>query len=269
MENEQLKTLLLNTDFFQSSYDARILAYLIGQTTPVTVKSIAKETGFPDSKIYPALKQLSTHDLVVQNTKIRPHQYFFNNPEKLEEFLVDKKKELAAHIDELIDSIMDETFLLWDPKEPKLGNVAYLFHDSEIPSQIIRILKNCKSDAFLLLSNQAVQYIDRILPLLEELLVQGRRVNLAYPLQSQQGGELRALASKFTNLKVKQSLWLGNSYIVRDKSILLNITHRKLGDVAILTNDELLVTNISECWFDDSCCVTPSQSGIKLETNIS
>lgn len=248
-----LLELLSQTGYFQSIHETKVLAHLIRNPLKDSVKDICDETGLPDSKVYPALKQLVNLGLIFKDPSHRPARYCFTDPRSLEEFLDQNLDQEMETRKTGISQINEQVVNSWNPDEPELGPVAYLYRGNSIFNEILRIMKNTKEKIVLILSESFEPYIQTIVSEVPKLTSRGIKVELAIP-QSLTSGLEEFIESAEKLLKVKTSLTLANSYIVRDQKTMLNIIHRKQESVAMLTNDQLLVEYIDSCWNNTSCC---------------
>ncbi len=248
-----LLDLLNQTGYFQSIHETKVLTHLIRNPLKDSVKDICDETGLPDSKVYPALKQLVNIGLIFKDSSNRPSKYAFTNPRSLEDFLNQNISQEMETRKNGISEINQQVINLWNPDEPELGPIAYLYRGNSIFNEILRIMKNTKEKIVLILSESFEPYIQTLISEIPKLTSRGIKVELALP-QSLTSGLEDFIESAENLLKVKSSLTLANSYIVRDQKTMLNIIHRRQESVAMLTNDQLLVEYIDSCWNNTSCC---------------
>ncbi|MHA2169296.1 MAG: TrmB family transcriptional regulator [Candidatus Kariarchaeaceae archaeon] len=261
---QALMSKLYATEFF-SLQESRILAHLVVNPSLNTVKEICNELGIPDSKVYPALKILEEEELVYRNTSQRPARYLPPDPQKITEFLEDALTRVHHEKSQLIQEIDKQVSALWNPDEPSLGQIAYLFKGEAIKTEIRRMFKHIKHKVLLLLSPSSFQYSQLIEKEIQKCLNNGIKVEFAFPSQPQFAKVFQKLENlNNPRLQVKESIYSVGSYIVRDGNTMLNIMHRDRGDVALLTNDPLLVENIDGCFSDTSCCIPENPYDIQL-----
>ncbi|MHA2029855.1 MAG: TrmB family transcriptional regulator [Candidatus Kariarchaeaceae archaeon] len=252
-----LSDLLSETGYFQSIHEVKVLTHLVRNPLKDTVKDICDETGLPDSKVYPALKQLVDLGLILKDTSHRPARYSFTEPSALEDYLqhhFDKEMEQRKNG---ISKINEQIVNLWNPGEPELGPVAYLYRGNAIYNEILRIMKNTKEKIVLILSDSFEPYFETLMAEIPKLSKRDVRIELAVPASLVKGNE-EFITSGDKLMKVKSSLTIANSYIVRDQTTMLNIIHRRQESVAMLTNDQLLVEYIDSCWNNTACCTSPN-----------
>lgn len=116
----------------------------------------------------------------------------------------------------------------------------------------------------MLLSDKSIRYLPTIIQLLNKLIKNGVNIQIALPTDTG-WEELHHIlnASSDAKIEIKQSYWVDGSYVIRDRTVMMNIMHSK-DDVAMVTNDDLLVSNIRACWQNTSCC---SPDLVELELN--
>jgi sugar-specific transcriptional regulator TrmB len=232
-----------------------------------SVKEICNELGIPDSKVYPALKKLEEDDLIYRSSSQRPARYIAPEPQRFSEYLETATKKLYDDKLQLLKEIDKQVGNLWDPDEPSLGQIAYLFKGNAINGEIRRMFKHAKNKMMLLVAPSSLKYAETIEREVIKLIDKEVRVELAFPSQVEfleSFEKLQELDNNF--LKVKESISEISTYIVRDGDTMLNITHRDRGDVALLTNDPLLVDYIDGCWNNTACCTVKSPYGeVKLD----
>lgn len=245
-----------NVDFFNSVYDVRVLSYLIWYQKPATAKEISKYLEIPDSKVYPALNWLEENSMISKVSNARPNRYYFSDPYQLEKYLTDAIDSYAETKRKEINEIISSVTTIWDPDEPELGNIAYLFRGDDIHRELLKICNHPKKSIRFLISPSFLQYISTLRITLENLVQEDVQINISIPNQIEFREPLQQLIQAYPHkIKVKQTVYRGNSYVIRDDATMLSISHQLKGDVAILTNDELMVSNISQCWKDTNCCV--------------
>ncbi|MCE7736720.1 MAG: winged helix DNA-binding protein [Candidatus Heimdallarchaeota archaeon] len=249
-----LSELLSQTGFFQSIHDVKVLTHIVKNPLKDTVKDICDETGLPDSKVYPALNHLKELGLVLKDSSHRPARYSFTDPQALKEFLQSNFDLEVENRKKGISLINKQIVNLWNSDEPELGQVAYLYRGNAIYDEILRIMKNSRDKIVLILSESFEPFLETIISEIPKLTARGVKVELAIPNGLTTGLE-NFIGSPENLLKLKVSVTLSNSYIVRDGKTMLNIIHRREESVAMLTNDKLLVKYIASCWNDTSCCI--------------
>lgn len=262
-----LSQLFHDFQMFESSAVERVLAFLITAGGFSTAKEIADGISLPDSKIYPALKFIEEKNLIGRDSTVRPNKFYFKDPYEVEKLLNSELQTRIERMKHIAEEIMKNVEIAWRPQERKLDNIAHIFHDQEIPKEIWRILKLVDNDVFVLLSsnmkkNQLLKILDKVV----DIANKGRKIDIALPPQKVDESKINEM-NTYENIRIRESIWTGNSYIVRDKTIMLNIMHNAVGEVAILTNDRLLVRNILDCWKDQNCCV--QKKHYELEFKIS
>lgn len=249
-----LSELLSQTGFFQSIHDVKVLTHLVKNHLKDTVKDICDETGLPDSKVYPALNHLKDLGLVLKDSSHRPARYSFTDPQALKGFLQSQYDREIENRKKGIVLINKQIVNLWNSDEPELGQVAYLYRGNAIYDEILRIMKNSREKIVLILSDNFEPFLETIISEIPKLTARGVKVELAIPkaLTAELGDFIQSAEPL---LKLKVSLTLSNSYIVRDQKTMINIIHRRQESVAMLTNDQLLVEYIDSCWNNTSCCI--------------
>lgn len=249
-----LTDLLSQTGYFGSIHDVRVLTHLVKNPLKDTVKDICDETGLPDSKVYPALKQLVSLGLVMKDSSHRPARYHFSDPRALEDFLKSNYDLEIENRKKGIDLINAQVVNSWNPEERELGQVAYIYRGNDIYNEILRIMKNAREKIVLILAENFEPFIGVIASEIPKLTAKGVKVELAIPKSLTCALE-GIIESAEALLKLKVSLTLSNSYIVADQKTMLNIIHRRQESVAMLTDDQLLVEYIDSCWNNTSCCI--------------
>ncbi|MHA2503363.1 MAG: helix-turn-helix domain-containing protein [Candidatus Kariarchaeaceae archaeon] len=242
MKIAELIAQLESLDYFPSIYHSRILSALIQSVQPLTAKQLSKKLELADSKIYPTLVELEELGLIHTDISKRPKRYYFDNPQKLQSYLKHQYAMELKNKDDRIKKIVHHANQIWEPDEFELGNIAQIFKGEEIERELVRHLKLAKEQLFLLVSDRAGPYI----PLLQQFLELAKS-----------GG---------AKVEVKQSLWSACSYIVRVRKVMMNLMHSEQ-DVALITNDDLLVSNIRSCWENTDCC-SPKLIELKINHQI-
>lgn len=263
-----ITNVLQDIGYLGSIQEARILAILIAEPNFSTVKDICDIAGVPDSKIYPAIKELEALNLIQRDPNTRPNRFYFSNPAALEEFLngkfneeSEKKKSSLKKLEEILRSS-------WNPHELELGPIAHLARGKDIFNEILRVLKRTERKLFFLFSPAFEQYAEFVVQELPPLLEKGIKVELAYPKIKSFEEKLLPLASiQSPLLQIKRYMLFNSSYMVSDEKVMLNIIHQRIGDVSMLTDDQLLVSAIDACWEADACCAPydPSDSILNLD----
>ncbi len=262
----QLLTSKLQKTKFLNLQESRLLSHLLVNPLLNSVKQICNELGIPDSKAYPALKKLEEEELIYRNHTQRPARYIGPEPEKLSAFLRKHLDQSISDKSRLIQEIDRQVSVLWNPDEPSLGQIAYIFKGNAINIEIRRMFKHMKKKAFVLLAPSSLKFSDGIVKEVARATGEGIRIELAFPSTEEFADKFNQLQEiKSPNLKIRQSIYSSNSYIVRDGDTMLNITHRDRGDVALLTNDPLLVDYIASCFDNVSCCVPENPYSIKFD----
>ncbi|MHA2097756.1 MAG: helix-turn-helix domain-containing protein [Candidatus Kariarchaeaceae archaeon] len=255
-KNVSIEKLLRNTGFFSSIQVSRILALMINDGRSWNAKEISAAIDVPDSKIYPALKNLENMNLISRDDTKRPNQFYFSDPNVLETFvdnsLSDSVKLKTAVVDELKNLIKTA----WNPSEPDLGQIAYLYRNDSIRYEILRILKQSRERIIILISELFIPFFDIMLPQISLLLENGVRVEISLPKADIFWEGIKEFSTN-PLLKIKTSLSLSNSYIVRDEKTLLHIIHRNSDNVALLTNDFLFIDHVINSWLNPMCCSDP------------
>ncbi len=227
-----------------------MLAAIIDQGNPLAAKEIASMVKLPNSKIYPTLISLEKKGLIQRNKHTRPNMFFINDPFLLiklfENRIQQEMKIKLSHIKK-IQKIITKN---WNPYDEQQGTIAYIYHQNEIPREILRIQKKTKSKIMYVLSKQFSPYFKYLIP--DQLNV--KQINAIVPMEPNTMKLIRNI-QKLPNAKVKQSVWMGNSYILSDNEVMLNITPKPDGDIAILTNDPLWVEKTRSCWNNPKCCL--------------
>lgn len=260
-----LISLLSKTGYFCTLHEVRVLSTLIESKSEIAAKEISQILDLPDSKVYPALNSLIDLGLISRNDMTRPYQYFFQDLFILQKFLEQKTKDLLIEKREILDEIYDDVNTLWQPEEPELGQIARLYKGEEIKHEIKRLHKFVKSSIFYLFSLSSLEYAKVVSLLIPDLLSRDIKVELSIPATAE-FSSLFTHGSPFLKVKYTNNV-LQNSYIIRDSKVMFNITQRDYGDVALLTNDALMVKNINTRWDDVECCSLTPEGIIKLDPN--
>ena len=232
---------------FNSINHSRVLTYLLASPKGRTAKEICSDLGLPNSKVYSALNSLETMGLIASSGD-RPKKYLISSARDIEQFLdmflqqEMKKKQLIV---EEIHNLMN---LLWTPEIPPLDQIAYIYKGRELQRQVVRMIASAQDRIFLLLGSQSANLLDVCMRSLEQVS-SDIVVDAAFPEITCQ---IETILSHFRHMRLKQSIWNGNSYVVIDGRIMLSITHPH--EVGLLTNDPLLVDHICNCWSDPRCC---------------
>lgn len=252
---QSLSETLQETNYFNSIYESKILTLLVTNPNMTSVKDICDELGLPDSKVYPSLKKLEKLHLVLRDKTQRPNRFYFTNPQNLYTYLESKYEEELTHKKELVDLIKDKIDDLWNPDKLSFDQVAYIFKGKSIKNEILRIQKITEEKIMYLLSPKFSPYVEDLLKFIPKLLENDVRVEIAIPPVGEMQEQFKQIInSNHPKLKIKFSYQQSNSYIVRDQNTMLNILHREVGNVALLTNDPLLVEYIDSCWENEVCC---------------
>ncbi len=267
MKIAELIAQLESLDYFPSIYHSRILSALIQSVQPLTAKQLSKKLELADSKIYPTLVELEELGLIHTDISKRPKRYYFDNPQKLQSYLKHQYAMELKNKDDRIKKIVHHANQIWEPDEFELGNIAQIFKGEEIERELVRHLKLAKEQLFLLVSDRAGPYIPLLQQFLESKLHENFRIKIALPAASEWDSVRNTLAkSGGAKVEVKQSLWSASSYIVRDRKVMMNLMHSEQ-DVALITNDDLLVSNIRSCWENTDCC-SPKLIELKINHQI-
>ncbi|MCH8906993.1 MAG: hypothetical protein IH840_07880 [Candidatus Heimdallarchaeota archaeon] len=255
---DQLGQIIMNmsqTGYLGSIHEVKILAYLINSPTTITGKQICKDLNLPDSKVYPALNKLTDLQLITKDETSRPNKYYLNSLQALIEFFENHYHDEFMKKNQLLETIKEEVFELWNPEEDQEPNIAHLIKGNNIRNEILRLMKKAKHKIFLLLAEPMFQYTELIKGLIPNLLDRDVKVDLAFPHNQDFFSNFGSLInSKSPGLRTKVSTRSDNTYIVIDGALMLHITHRGIGDIAILSNDDLLVSYIDSCWVNTECC---------------
>lgn len=267
----ELTSSLFQTGYFVSINEARVLAYLATNSQKVSVRDICDDINIHNSNVYPAIKRLEKKGLILRNTTERPVAYFIQNPEIICEYL-----DNALHIQfgerkELIEKIYK--LLLSFQKDDNIyeQQFSHIFKGDAIKFEISKLQRQTKQKIMYIIGPKFYPYLSEIFDSIEDFFERDLQVWFAIPFTED---FLHAFVEMYRNknprIKIKQSIWLNqryhNSYIISDNEVLLNITHRNIGDDAILNNDAEIIQHVQEKWNDPRC--VRSISSFELPSDI-
>jgi sugar-specific transcriptional regulator TrmB len=275
----ELTSYFIETGYFESIHEARVLAHIVSALQMETVKTISEETGIHNSRVYPALKNLEQKTLIQKNGTERPVAYFATNPEIIKMYLENALKIQLEKKTQLIDKIHQLILRAWKARPQVQQHFSHVFKDGAIHSEIRKLQKQTLHKITYIIGPKSYPYIPLILNSLEESLRRNIQVWIAIPFTTP---FLESFADIYQRknplVKLKRSIWLNprnhNGYVISDNSILLNITHRQLGDDAILTNDIQIISQIQEKWNDERCIIaidtfpSPESQSTDLKTEL-
>lgn len=254
----ELTSYFCQTGYFETIHEARVLAHIVSIPRIDTVKTICQETGMHNSNVYPAFKSLENKGLIQRNDTERPVAYFVRSPEVINEYLENAFEVQIGEKMELIKKIYQLLLTFWDAKKRDQLHFSHIFKGKAIKNEIIKLLRQTKQKITCIIGPKFYPYASIILDLIEELLDRNLHIWIAIPFTEQ---FIESFASIYQNknplLKIKKSIWMNrsyhNSYIISDNTVLLNITHRRIGDDAILTNDTQIISHVLDKWNDKRC----------------
>ncbi|MHA2276590.1 MAG: TrmB family transcriptional regulator, partial [Candidatus Kariarchaeaceae archaeon] len=254
----ELTSSLLQTGYFESNTEARVLAYLVATPQKVSVKEICNDTNIHNSNVYPAIKNLEKKGLIFRNTAERPVVYITRNPEGIREYLENAFNVQIEEKKELIEKIYQLLLAFWKEDDIDKEHFSHIFKGEAIRNEIKKLQRQTQQRIIYIIGPKFYPFLSEILETVEELLQRDLQVWIAIPFTEK---FLQVFAKVYHNknpkLKIKQSIWLNqryhNSYIISDNEVLLNITHRNIGDDAILNNDVEIVSHVQEKWNDPRC----------------
>jgi len=247
---------------FSSIYESRILGALIVSPQARTAAQLSSELDIPDSKVYPALNILAEKSLITVDSHSRPKYYRFDRPEQLLHHLQEKIQSRYVSHNQLIEDIRSITNQIWEPEEFMLDNIALLYRGDEIRNELARHLKLTQDRLFIFLSTQFLDHYDLLKQYLPEISHDQFELHLVIP--TSHDDLIPFLEDEVKGrINLRTSIWNQNSYIIRDRSVMMNIFHSD-EDVALLTNERLMVKNVEACWDDPDCCTTTALIDLQL-----
>lgn len=253
---EFLASLFYSSGFFETKTEVRVLAQLIVSSEKVTVKQICEGTNMHNSKVYPALGKLDAKNLIQKHNTTRPHLYYFNDPETLNHYFMDNFDKQINEQQKLFKTIENEVLKLWNQPEYHDSFIGQVYRGKSINNEIIRIQQKSEIKLFYLLAPKFKEYATLVTNNIKDLLDRNVKVELAFPFDDNFVSIFEGVM-EIDNplLKIKSSVWENNSYIVSDRSIMLNITHGSMGNHAMLLNDSLWIDYMNGNWTNDACAV--------------
>jgi DNA-binding transcriptional regulator GbsR (MarR family) len=250
-----ISELLNDLNLFNNSYTPKVLDFLIRNSGNFSAKQICSELKYPDSKIYPALKELEELNLISKFTHKRPYRYWLPDITKINHHLKEAFNEKIRQQKEMIEDIIELIVNIWEPRDYLQEDIAKILKSDNINYEIINLLKLAQEQILIILSPSGEKYIDAIERGLDHTM-KSVAMRFAHP-NSINFHTIQKTLSKhdFDKVQLKLSTSSNHSYIVIDNKIMLDIIHNKVTNVGLITNNSLIVEYINSCWNNQFCCV--------------
>lgn len=255
---ELLGELIHQLSVFSNIHQSRVFGYLIDHPAGKSGKDISNDLEIADSKIYPALRELSQKGLVIKNDQERPHRYYLQPPEIIIDFLRKSLDNKIQDMELLMEQCIQLIYRGWNDTFKIDQKLDHVFRDTEIETQLIALSQEEFSSIKLILSSKFEKYLDSIMKIFGQAIINECKIELCIP-------NVHHVISMFekylTDSQTKQHITLkelqdkslnNETYILLDKRLLFQISHQTIADFGYFSTDWEVISRIEELWRDGS-----------------
>jgi sugar-specific transcriptional regulator TrmB len=254
--SEELISLLQKLGVLSSSYDIRVLSYLVFHPQSLSGKEISEGLQLSDSKIYPSLNRLIDLELITKDDTDRPNRYSLAPPNRISGYLRSEVDAVISEYNEILQKCTDLITTAWNQANPLKTKLSKIYRDNEIVTEILSLSSVEAHELQFILGRNAKPYLSSFGKVIQQLLANNQQINLSMPHSREFMDVFEELLVKYRSLiNLKQCELKLENYVVVDPDLVFAIVHQNIADIVFYSDDKHLIGKARGLWSDPKASI--------------